>query len=801
MAVSTVGGEAAGGCNGRRNRDTADRTSRIGCPGCPYLVDRDRKVYVPKRPGVWPTIKSGLNLGVRDEKLGTFLGVFTPSILTILGVILYLRMGWVVGNVGLIGALWIVVIANLVTLVTALSVSAIATNMKIGTGGAYYMISRSLGIEVGTAIGIPLFAAMAFSITLYAFGLAESARVVWPDAPQRPIAALTILVVAVLAARGAGVALRLQLPIMLGVALSLVALVYGVATNVTSTAGLTDTVENPAAFWAVFAVFFPAVTGILAGISLSGDLKRPDRSIPVGSIAAVLTGFAVYLIAPVLLAVAATPDELVNNSLIWFDLAGPLSFLVLWGLWGAIFSSAVGSVLGAPRTLEAMVDDRVLPRILGRRIASVRGPGVPLLLTFALALGAVALGDMDAVAPVLTMFFLASYGTINLVAGIERLSGDPSFRPRLHVPWWLSLTAAAACFWIMFLINPIALAVAVIVEIGIYVLIRRRALPAPWGDLRRGALMSLIRRTVVQLRHLPQDPRNWRPNILLFVGDVARRAQLVRIASSLVTDRGILTVSKLMVGSVHELSESVSSEKQQLTDDLAELGILAFPEVDIVPTYEGGAVTVAQSNGIAGIESNTVMIGWSEKSERQSMMLRVVSNLARLGMSSIICIPVDREWRRRRRVIHVWWGGLQENGDLLILFAHLLSLNPAWRGSEIVINSIATNDMTMTRNELLLQRLISASRIDATAEVSIKPHGVKVQDIIRERSATADIVLLGLRGTEPGDEAKYAARISEMAEGLPTVLFVRSAGEFRGQLLGDVEDIESSTPEALAESK
>lgn len=759
-------------------------------PPSPETVIRGMEVNVAKRSGGWMTIRTGLGLDARDEKLGTFIGVFTPSVLTILGVILYLRMGWVVGNVGLAGALGIVVVANLVTLVTALSVSAIASNMKVGTGGVYYMISRSLGIEVGTAIGIPLFAAMAFSITLYAFGLAESARVVWPDAPQRPIAALTVLVVALLATKGAGVALRLQLPIMAAVGLSLLALVYGAATHSVSTLSLTETVVDPAPFWTVFAVFFPAVTGILAGISLSGDLKRPDRSIPVGTIVAVLTGFAVYLIIPVVLATSATPAELATNSLIWFDLAGPLSFLVLLGLWGAIFSSAVGSVLGAPRTLEAMVDDRVLPRILGRRFGAVTGPGVPLLITFAMALGAVALGDMDAVAPVLTMFFLASYGTINLVAGVEQLSGDPSFRPRLRIPWWLSISAAIACFWIMFLINPIALVLALAVEFGVYLLIRRKALPAPWGDLRRGALMSLIRATVVQLRQLPQDPRNWRPNILLFAGDVARRSQLVRIASALVSDRGILTVSKLLVGSIGEHSDSVAAERRKLADDLEDLGVLAFPEVDIVPSYESGAVTVAQSNGIAGIHSNTVMIGWTDKPERRSMLLRVVSDLAQLGISAVICRPHTREWRRTHRVIHVWWGGLQENGDLLILFAHLLSLNPEWRGAEIVVNSIATNEMTLIRNERLLRKLISASRIDATASVMIKPDGVRVQDIIRARSAHADIVLLGLRGTEPGEEAKYAERIANMAEGLPTVLFVRSAGEFRGQLLGDVEEME-----------
>jgi amino acid transporter len=748
---------------------------------------------VPKRRGFVKTVKSGLRLTSQDEKLGTFIGVFTPSILTILGVIMYLRAGWVVGNVGLLGALQIVVIANVVTLVTALSVSAIASNMKVGTGGAYFMISRSLGIEVGTAIGIPLFLAMAFSVTLYAFGLAESVVVVWEDAPQRPIAALTILVVAVLAARGAGVALKLQLPIMLGVVLSLAALVYGVATNTTGSLPLRDTVANPEEFWTVFAVFFPAVTGILAGISLSGDLKKPHRSIPIGSIAAVLTGFVVYLSVPVLLAFAATPDELAKNSLIWFELAGPFSFLILWGLWGAIFSSAVGSVLSAPRTLGAMVDDRVIPRVFGKRIRLVRGPGMPLVITFGLALAGVSLGDMDTVAPILTMFFLAAYGTINLVAGVESLIGDPSFRPRLKVPWWLSIGAAVACFWVMFLINPLALAVALLFEFGIYTVIRRRALNARWGDLRRGALMSLIRRTVVQLRHLPEDPRNWRPNILLFSGDVSKREGLVRIASWLVHDRGILTVAKLTVGSVSDLAVTVDEELDKLESDLRSIGVVAFAEVDIVPTYEKGAVTVAQSNGIGGIESNTVMIGWSDKVDRQEMQLRIVSDLALLGKSAVICLPRETEWKRKR-TIHVWWGGLQENGDLLVLFAHLLSLTPDWRGADIVVNSVASNEMTLIRNGNLLRRLITTSRINARAEMIVMPPGAKVQDIIRERSTDADIVLLGLRGTNHGEEAKYAERMTNMAEGLPTVLFIRNAGEFRGQLLGETEETEDGGP-------
>ena len=267
----------------------------------------------------------------RSGKLGTFIGVFTPSILTILGVILFLRTGWVVGNVGLVGAIAIVVIANAVTFATALSVSTVATNMRVGAGGAYYIISRSLGVEIGAAIGIPLFLAQAFSVTLYAFGLAESLQLIWPDLPQKPVATATVLIVALLAARGADLALRLQLPIMGGIVLALGALVFGVASNTPEAvelAGASDGIE----FWPVFAVFFPAVTGIMAGVSLSGDLDHPARSIPRGSIAAVLVGFVVYLGVVVGLGIAATPEELVNDNLIWFTLAGALGFLIFPGL-------------------------------------------------------------------------------------------------------------------------------------------------------------------------------------------------------------------------------------------------------------------------------------------------------------------------------------------------------------------------------------------------------------------------------------------------------------------------------------
>ncbi|HKI83102.1 MAG TPA: Na-K-Cl cotransporter, partial [Candidatus Krumholzibacteria bacterium] len=277
-----------------------------------------------------------------EAKLGAFLGVYTPTVLTILGVIMYLRLGWVTGQVGLARTLLIVVIANLITLVTTLSFSAIATNFRVGVGGAYFIISRSLGLEFGGAIGLPLFLSQALSVSLYAFGLAESLRLLWPGIPLQFVAFAIVVAVAVLALRGAQMALRAQLPIMALIVLSLVALVGGAFHG----PKVQTEIAHPAValgFWAVFAVFFPAVTGIMAGLGLSGDLRDPIKAIPRGALAATITGFVVYLLIPIVLVRGASPEALRENPMIWTKIAPLGVLLVMPGLWGAIFSSAVGS--------------------------------------------------------------------------------------------------------------------------------------------------------------------------------------------------------------------------------------------------------------------------------------------------------------------------------------------------------------------------------------------------------------------------------------------------------------------------
>ncbi len=295
--------------------------------------------------------------------LGTFGGVFTPSILTILGVIMYLRFGWVVGNAGLRNTMIIVTIATGITLLTGLSIAQISTDQEIRTGGAYYMVSRSLGSEIGGAIGIPLYLASALSVSLYTLGFAESVHAVAPSVPIRPLALATTVVVTVLALVSARTAIRAQYIIMAVIVLSLVSffLGTGVVTAPTIPGRFGGAASfDPEPFWVVFAVFFPAVTGIMAGVNMSGDLAEPRKSIPRGTLAAIGVSYVLYMIIPVVLDRRADSASLVDDPLIMRQLSfwGPA---ILLGVWGATLSSALGSILGAPRILQALARDGVLP--------------------------------------------------------------------------------------------------------------------------------------------------------------------------------------------------------------------------------------------------------------------------------------------------------------------------------------------------------------------------------------------------------------------------------------------------------
>lgn len=732
---------------------------------------------------------------IESVKFGTFLGVFTPSVLTILGVMMYLRFGWVVGNAGLLNSLMILCMASGITFITGLSASAIATNIRVGVGGEYYMVSRSLGLELGGAIGIPLFLCRTLSLTLYAFGLAESIAFIWPDSwgavPVQALASGIIILITLVAGKSADFTLKLQIPIMIAVGLSVLALAIGVATGPLQQPELQANFDRsaPAGFWFVFAVFFPAVTGFTAGIGMSGDLKDPSKSIPKGTILAVLTGFAVYATILILLSVTGRVSGIQLSNLdpsappIWASIALFGGWLVFPGMWGAILSSAFGSALGGPRVLQALATDGLAPAFFSRLSKSGQ-PTYATWVTGFIALLAVLLGNLNAVGRVVTIFFLTLYVVVNLSAFLEKMAKEPSYRPKLKVPAVVSLLGCIAALAVMFLISPLVCLVAILLEGLLLLILRRKTLERRWGDVWAGVWHSLARFALIRLRTSVTQARNWRPHILLFTANPIHRRSLARLASGFNQERGIVTVCQAVEGNLGKDYGRIPAIRLEMEEALDRDGIAAFCEVNIIRDFEEGVINITQANGYAGLQSNTVMFGWPDDIVGMARLLRIQSAASCLHISSLLAKLEDNPEVRQKEILDVWWRGKQNNGDLMLLLGHLLTLNTDWKGGRIRLRTIVPAEKG-DREEVTraLQELVNEVRISAEIDVFESHRDQDVFEIMEEQSRDADLVFLGLNLPDQSGINTYAETLFHMGKRFRNVVFVRNAGKFAGQLI------------------
>lgn len=703
--------------------------------------------------------------------LGTFGGVFTPSLLTILGVIMYLRLGWVVGNTGLTGTLIIVTIATSITFLTGLSISQIATDQRVKAGGAYYMVSRALGIEVGGAIGLPLYLAQALSVALYTIGFAESLHAIVPSLNPRLTAIVTTLAVAAVALMSARVAIRAQYFIMAAIVISLLSFFFGNdAAPVASEAALGDR----AGFWQAFAVFFPAVTGIMAGVNLSGDLEDPRSSIPKGTMAAIGVSYVIYMLIPMVLVARADTADLLTDPLImrriafWGD-------AILLGVWGATLSSAIGSILGAPRILQALARDRILPRWaepLGRGSGPDDEPRIGTYLTLALALVAVALGDLNAIAPILTMFFLASYAVVNVVSAVERFLRSPSFRPTFRVHWALSLLGAIGCSGVMFLINPMATVVATGITAGIYFWLQSKGLRTAWGDVRHGVWEALIRTGLQHVRGAAHA-KNWRPNFLVLAGSPAKRWYLIDLANAISHDRGILSVATILPEDA--TPERKAALAETIRDHLEDRSVDALVRVVGAPNPYAGAGLLVEAYGLGSVVPNTVLLGDGANTTdpvAYAAMIRTISAANR----SIVVVRADEERGfGSRRTIDVWVQELRGNGSLMLTLAHLLTTSLDWRQSRVRVRKVVNNPDGVAEVEQNLRQIVDSTRIEADVDVVIG-NGNPIETIA-DASAGADLTLIGMAG--PGDDpvaySGYLTELKKRTAGLNAIAFVLAA--------------------------
>lgn len=716
----------------------------------------------------------------KKNGLGTFGGVFTPSILTILGVIMYLRFGWVVGNVGLIGTLLIVTISVSITFLTALSVAAIATDQRVRGGGAYYMISRSLGIEVGGAVGIPLFIALALSVALYTVGFAESIVSVFPSLDFKTVGLITTIGVAALAIISAKIAIRAQYFIMFGIILSLLSLFFGSPIEETNIEMWGAADRNSAGFWIVFAVFFPAVTGIMAGVNMSGDLKDPARSIPKGTFAAVGVGYLIYMTLPIILANRADAISLIEDPLImrrisyWGD-------AILIGVWGATLSSAVGSILGAPRVLQALAKDRVLPGWLGKGSGDDDSPRIATLFTLGIALIAVFFGNLNIIAPVLTMFFLTTYGVLNAAAGLEKMLDSPAFRPKFKVHWIFSLLGTLGCIAVMFLINAVATALAFIVVLTIFFWLQKRRMETAWGDVRMGLWMTLVRKGLLNLRK-ESEAKTWRPNPLILTGAPTSRWHLIDFAAAITHDRGILTVATVITG------RPIDHERRKKIEDNIQLFLerhntSGFASVISATDPYVGASEFVKYYGLGALSPNTIILGDSKNEESREKYVNMITHFYELNRNVIIVANDDTKGFGNRNQIDIWWGGVKGNGALLLILGHLLKRSRSWRDAKVTVKMMVDNVNSAKDAKRNLSSVIARLRIDAQLELIVSG-GRSFEEVLHSSSKNADMVLLGL--AEPNQNFKeYYKKMQEIIYPLPTTILVRAADEvsFREVLL------------------
>ena len=379
------------------------------------------------------------------------------------------------------------------------------------------------------------------------------------------------------------------------------------------------------------------------------------------------------------------------------------------------------------------------------------------------------------------MFFLTTYGALNAIAFFEIAAGDPSFRPRIRIPWGVALLGAVGCLVAMFAINPVACLGAVTIELGIFLVIRRRSLRATWGDVRNGLWLSMARFALLHLREQKLDARSWRPHILFFTEDLEKSILAMRLWVGFGQQRGLVTAVTLKVGELDDNDDYKLLAKRN-KDILEKHGLAAFTEVAAVPKLVGGVLTVAQSNGFAGLSSNTVAFSWREAGEKGiPELLKLVRKLDRLDKCTLICRNPPPA--RRSSTFLVWWAGKENNGDLMLLLAHLLANASGWENSRIVLRTIVdTEEELEARRDEFLQ-MIEEIRIGASVEVIQKMPDESVTACIINNSQAATMSFIGLSVPEPGEEEAFAERLTTLTDGISSTIMVRNSGPYRGRLL------------------
>ncbi|XP_060804181.1 solute carrier family 12 member 6 isoform X1 [Amyelois transitella] len=782
-------------------------------------------------------------------RMGTLIGVYLPCIQNIFGVILFIRLTWVVGTAGAVQGFLIVLTCCCTTMLTAISMSAIATNGVVPAGGSYFMIGRSLGPECGGAVGMLFYTGTTLAAAMYIVGAVEIVLTymapslsIFGDFTKDPEAMYNNFRV-----YGTGLLIVMGMVVFVGVKfvnkfatialacviLSITAVYVGIfvnfngndklqmcvlgkrllkdihisdcAKNVTGPLyklfcpnntcdpyflmhnvsivqgikGLSSGVffdnledsflqlgqyiaygkepedieqmERPTynqvyadlstTFTILIGIFFPSVTGIMAGSNRSGDLADAQKSIPIGTICAILTTSTVYLSCVLLF--AGTVDNLllrdkfgqsIGGKLVVANMAWPNEWVILVGSFLSTLGAGLQSLTGAPRLLQAIAKDEIIPFLAPFAVSSSRGePTRALLLTMLICQCGILLGNVDILAPLLSMFFLMCYGFVNLACALQTLLKTPNWRPRFkYYHWSLSLAGLTLCISIMFMTSWFYALIAMGMAGLIYKYIEYRGAEKEWGDGLRGLALSAARYSLLRLEEGPPHTKNWRPQVLVLAklnSDLKPTyRKMLAFASQLKAGKGLTVCVSVVAGDFTRLSSEALSAKQNLRKCMEDEKLKGFVDVLVAPNIADGLSHFVQTCGLGGLKPNTVIVGWpygwrhSEETAATEPkwhgFLHTVRAVAAARMALLVPKGINFFPDSTEKIsgnIDIWW--IVHDGGMLMLLPFLLKQHRTWKNCKMRIFTVAQMEDNSIQMKKDLKMFLYQLRIEAEVEV------------------------------------------------------------------------------------
>ncbi len=716
------------------------------------------------------------------KRFGTFGGVFTPTLLTILGVIMYLRLGWVVGNAGLLGAWIIIIISFLITLCTALSMSAITTNIRIGAGGAYAIVSQALGLEVGGSLGIPRYISQGLAVTMYIFGFREGWLGIFPGHSPFLVDIIVFVVLFGIAYISANLAIKTQFIIMGIIVFSLISIIVAAyeGSMIVPTAeaigwgSFKGSVENGfkgSDFWIVFAVFFPAATGIMAGANMSGELEDPKKSIPLGTLWAIGVSFIIYMLLAFWIARSATETELLNNYYVMVDKAyfGPL---VIAGILGATFSSALASIVGSSRILFAMGEHKVLP--FSKFLAWQSATGQPrnaMLVTGVLIFLTMLLRNINAIAPLVTLFFLITYAMINIVVIIEQNLGLISYRPLFKINKWVPWFGLISSIFAMFIINPTISLLSIAIVLMVYWYLSRQNLETPFEDMRSGLFVSFAEwaaKNTWGMKKMQQ--RAWKANIMVPVRDVNGLKGTFLFLRDIASPKGSI---KLLGIEPFSESSSLAQQLEAISASFRNKGVFSSSTVIYTEEFTKGINYGSQALQGAFFRPNIIFLNLQQHDDYEAELRPIMRESIRLEIGVLLYLSHPTARLGERSTINVWVSDRKGNWnlgwdignlDLSILVAYKLKMN--W-GASIRLITVVSDPAEKELAEEFMKSLITLARLTQTIT---EVHVGDFRDIVLKTPA-ADLNIFGM---EENLKFEFVEEMSSKTSS--SCLFIKDSG-------------------------